>query len=298
LASDYSSYEIIVVDNGSSDDSAKYVTSEFPDVKLIENGCNLGYAGGMNVGIVQSESDVVILLNNDIIVRQNWLSELMDALAADGRIGIAGCKIFFDDGRTLQHAGGVVSFPRALTDHYGYRQPDTGVYDQPTDVDYVSSAAMAIRKTMLAGIGNLDDGFFPIYYDDVDICYRARAAGWRVVYIPTAVLTHLESATMVRDSYKYLLCLHRCRLRFALKHLGADLFLQEFIPAETDWLAQAKSRQERRALNRAYKAALLMTPAILSARDGCDTSTFSAVHKVTGALVDLHAKVWQHSSDK
>jgi GT2 family glycosyltransferase len=297
LALDYSNYEVILVDNGSTDGSVEYVASEFPRVKVIENGRNLGYAGGMNVGIAQSEGDVVILLNNDVIVRRDWLSELMGAMAADERIGIAGCKIFFADGETLQHAGGFVSYPLAFPDHYGYRQPDTGAYDALADVDYVTSAAMAIRRAALAEVGDLDDEFYPIYYDDVDICYRARPAGWRVVYVPTAVLTHLESATMVRESYSYFASFHRSRLRFVLKYLSAEQFLKEFAPAEAAWLAQAKSPQERRALSRAYRAALLMTPAIYAAREGCSESAFAALQEVTVALVGLQANVWKRSCE-
>jgi len=293
LALDYSSYEIVLVDNGSTDGSIEYVASEFPQVKVIENGRNLGFAGGMNVGIARSRGDVVVLLNNDIIVRRDWLCELVGAMVADERIGIAGCKIFFADGETLQHTGGIISYPLALPDHYGYRQPDTGAYDMVSDVDYVTSAAMAIRRATLAEVGNLDEGFFPIYYDDTDICYRARAAGWRVVYVPTAVLTHLESATMVRDSYRYFESFHRSRLRFVLKRLSIEQVLKEFVPAEAAWLTQTRSFQERRALSRAYKAALLMVPALYAVREGCDPSVFDALQEVAEALVGLQAEVWR-----
>jgi GT2 family glycosyltransferase len=294
-ALDCSNYEVVLVDNGSTDDSVEYVISEFPGIRVIENRRNLGYAGGMNVGIAQSEGDVVVLLNNDIVVRRDWLSELVGAMAADERIGIAGCKILFADGKTLQHAGGLISYPLALADHCGYRQPDTGAYDVLADVAYVTSAAMAIRRAVLAEVGDLDDGFFPIYYDDVDICYRARAAGWRVVYVPTAVLTHLESATMVRDSYRYFVSVHRSRLRFVLKHLNVEQFLQDFVPAEGAWLAQARSPQECRALGRAYKAALLMVPAIHAAREEPGQPAFDSLQQVTEALVNLQAEVWKRS---
>lgn len=296
LALDYTNYEIILVDNGSTDDSVDYAISEFSGIRVIENRRNLGCAGGMNVGIAQSQGDIAVLLNNDVIVRRDWLSELVGAMTIDECIGVAGCKIFFADGDTLQHAGGLISHPLALANHYGYRQPDTGAYDVLTDVDYVTSAAMAIRRAALAEVGNLDDGFFPIYYDDVDICYRARTAGWRVVYVPTAVLTHLESATMVRDSYRYFVSFHRSRLRFVLKHLSIEQFLREFVPAEVSWLAQVRSPRERQALSRAYKAALLMVPAIYTAREEPSQSAFDSLQEVTETLVDLQAEVWKRSS--
>jgi GT2 family glycosyltransferase len=295
-ALDYPNYEVILVDNGSTDGSVEYVISEFPGISVIENERNLGYAGGMNVGIAQSKGDVVVLLNNDVIVRQDWLAELVGAMVTDERIGVAGCKIFLADGKTLQHAGGLISYPLALADHYGYGQPDTGAYEVLANVDYVTSAAMAIRRAVLAEVGYLDDGFFPIYYDDVDICYRARAAGWRVVYVPTSVLIHLESATMVRDSYRYFVSFHRSRLRFVLKHLSIEQFLGDFVPAEVAWLAQARLPQERRALSRAYRAALLMAPAIYAAREEPGQSAFGPLQQITKGLVDLQAEVWKRSS--
>jgi GT2 family glycosyltransferase len=290
-ALDYSNFEIILVDNGSTDGSVEYVACEFPEVEVIENGRNLGYAGGMNVGIVHSAGDVVILLNNDIIVRRDWLSALMGVMSVDEQIGIAGCKVFFADGKTLQHAGGFVSYPLALADHYGYCQADTGIYDALADVDYVTGAAMAIRRAALDQVGDLDADFFPIYYEDADICYRVRAASWRVVYVPTAVLTHLESATMGRDSYRYFVSFHRSRLRFVLKHLTPEQFLTDFAPAEADW-AQTRSLRERRALSRAYKAALLMVPSIYAGREEPGQPAYDIFQQATEALVDLHTQVW------
>jgi len=92
---DYPDPEIVMVDNGSTDNSVPYVSDQFPSVRIIETGRNLGYAGGMNVGISRTSSDIVVLLNNDIIVEENWLTELVRCMKSDERIGIAGCKIFY-----------------------------------------------------------------------------------------------------------------------------------------------------------------------------------------------------------
>jgi len=103
---------------------------------------------------------------------------------------------------------------------------------------------------------------------------------------------------MEKYSYRYLVSMHRSRLRFVLKHLGTEQFLQDFEPAEEAWLRQTRQPQERRALCQAYKATLLMVPAIYGAREGYDKSVFDAVHKATGALVNLHSKVWNHFDER
>lgn len=288
---DYPEPEIVMVDNGSTDDSVSYVAEEFRTVSIIETGRNLGYAGGMNVGIDHTNSDIVVLLNNDIIVEKDWLTELVRCMESDKRIGIAGCKIFFADNKRLQHAGGYVSLPLGLPNHYGYGEEDSGDYDAMLDVQYVTGAAMAIRRPVLDQLNGMDAGFFPIYFEDVDICFRAREKGWRVVYAPESRLVHLESATMVRDSYSYLLRFHQGRMRFLLKHLQAQEFLQEFVPAEIERLSELTQHRERRALKHAYKSALGMLPMIYGDRMGYNQETFALLQQVADALVSLHAQL-------
>lgn len=286
IALDYPTYEIIVVDNGSTDGSIVYVTNAYPTVRLIETGFNLGYAGGMNVGITHSRAEVVILLNNDIIVPPQWLGAFMAGLETDPRIGIAGCKLFFSDGVTLQHAGGWITYPRGISGHFGYREPDRGTYDTLVDMEYVTGAAMAIRRVMLDEVGLLDINFFPVYYEDVDICYRARDAGWRVVYVPGASLIHMESATIGRDSCAYLRFLNQGRLRFLLKHMPPQQFMDEFIPAEQNWLERDAGALERRVMASVYKLSLLTVAEVYAAKSAAEVS-FAVLQQVLRALSDL-----------
>jgi O-antigen biosynthesis protein len=293
LQQSYPQAEIIMVDNGSTDSSVTYVKKAFPDVRIIETGRNLGFAGGMNAGIAETSADIVVLLNNDIIAETDWLSQLIDCMQSDQKIGIAGCKIFFADGKTLQHAGGYLSHPLGLPQHYGYREDDNGKYDKVADVDYVTGAAIAIRQSVIGSTGGLDADFFPIYYEDVDICYRAREAGWRVVYAPESRLIHLESATMVRDSYSYLLCFHQGRMRFLLKHMDPNIFLDEFVPAELDRMPKIGLIRERRALKRAYKSALRILPTVYANRFGCNQTTLVELESVADAFYTLHHRLTQ-----
>jgi GT2 family glycosyltransferase len=286
-------YEVIVVDNGSSDNSVEFVRRQFPQAGVIENGRNLGFAGGMNVGLRAARGEVGIILNNDVILRPGWLTELLAPMAADPRIGIAGCKIFYPDGKTLQHAGGIIRSPRMVPEHFGYREVDEGEYDELRDVDYVTAAAMALRLDMLEQIGYLDVGFFPIYYEDTEICYRARDAGYRVVYVPRATMIHLESATMVYASTRYVLNMHRGRLRFAMIRLDPSELVQSFVPAEAAWLKEKAAPQERLVMPRVYLASMLAYPGLyLKHWAGCGDGRADALEAVLGAIAGLRDQVW------
>lgn len=271
VGQDYPHFETLLVDNGSTDGSLEWVASAYPQVRLLPQGRNLGFAGGMNAGLRESaasQSELVACLNNDVILRPDWLRRLAEAMMADERIGVAGCKLLYPEGNLIQHAGGILHYPSALPDHFGFRQPDTGQFEQIKDVDYVTGAALAVRREMLDQIGGFDEGFYPIYYEETDLCFRARAAGWRVVYIPQAVATHLESSTTVRDSPAYYAAFHKGRLRFVLKHYTPEQFLNDFMPAERARWPGGIAAAEREPLRQAYLNAAQGLDAILAVRPG------------------------------
>ena len=258
-ALDYPNYEIILVDNGSSDDSVAFVRERFPAIRIIENGENLGYPKGINVGLRAAEGEIIVPLNNDIVARPDFLRKLAAAMEADGQVGIAGCKIYFPDGRTLQHAGSTISYPLALTNHIGYGEVDRGQYDELREVDYVTGAAFAVKKEVLERIGYLEERFF-LYFDDPDICLRAKKAGYKVIYVPDAVVIHYESSTNVVFSYFYYRHYHRSRMLFILKHYTAEQFVKDFFPAERERLRTVvQSSDELRALQRAYLEAMFFS---------------------------------------
>nr|MBP7686976.1 glycosyltransferase [Thermoflexales bacterium] len=147
--------EIICVDNASPDQSAAIITQRFPHVRLISQPINLGFAGGVNAGLRAARGDVGVLLNQDCLVKAGWLDALLDALDAHPEFGIAGCTLFNADG-SLNHAGAQLRTPIALGQHLLDRAGD-----EPRIVDYVTGAAMAIRRSTWDTIGFLDDGFYP-----------------------------------------------------------------------------------------------------------------------------------------
>ncbi|MEW5871694.1 MAG: glycosyltransferase family 2 protein [Chloroflexota bacterium] len=258
---DYPNFETIVVDNASRDGSAVLVRRDFPGVQLVENRRNLGFAGGNNLGMRLARGEIIVLLNHDTVVEPTWLSELVKAVQSDPAIGIAGCKIYNPDGRTLQHAGGWF-LPNGLSNHYGRDEVDQGQYEQPRPVEYVTGAALAIRRQVIERCGGLDPGYFPAYFEEADWCLRARKAGYQVVYAPAARLVHHESVWSSVTSPRFLYTYHKNRLRFVLKNYTRAQ-LAAAVKFEIGWLRRYKPP---RVLWLAYLVNLLRLPLTLAAR--------------------------------
>lgn len=293
MSQTHTPHEVILVDNASTDGSVESAATNFPLVRIICNDENLGFAGGMNVGLKLATGDIAVLLNQDTVVRDNWLADLVKAMEADEHIGIAGCKILYLDGQTIQHAGGYLEYPLGLAHHYGYGELDRGHWDEQREVEYVTGAAMAIRREVLERIGYLDDDFFPAYFEDVDICFRARQAGYKVVYVPTAALLHHESALTERETVQQHYYYHRNRLRLLLKHYTLEQFKRDFLPAEKERFALPLPLNEARALRRSYLEKLLTssspTGRSLPYRRGDQQQWQEALSELRESIVYQHA---------
>jgi O-antigen biosynthesis protein len=279
---------LMVVDNGSEDDSVACARRLCPGATIIENKANLGFSGGVNVGLralLQHEPPpVVVLLNQDTVVAPDWLERLLEPFV-DPQVGAAGCKLLYPD-RKIQHAGVVLEYPRQLARHRGWREPDLGQYDEPRDMEYVTGAALAIRCAALAQVGLLDEGYTPAYYEDMDLCWRLRRAGYRIVYTGAAGALHQESSS-TSDPVRRSMLYNRNRLRFVLKTAPADAFWQDFVPAERRFIAEHGTGPEARALRWAYLHSLLMLPDSLQARAGLAPSGALDRNAVGRLLLDL-----------
>ncbi|NJL06469.1 MAG: glycosyltransferase family 2 protein [Chloroflexaceae bacterium] len=291
-------YGVLVVDNASSDDTANIVAAEYPDVALIRNPTNLGFAQGNNVGLqavldevgpAAHAPDVIVLLNQDTTVAPDWLAQLLAAFEQYPNAGILGCKIYDPDGRTLQHTGGSLSFPLATPHHRGAGKQDDGQYDTPELFAYVTGAAMAIRRTVIEQIGGLDAGFTPAYFEDTDFCFRARTADFDVLYVPTATLHHAEGARSQSAAHQRRY--HRNRVRFVLRHCPLDLLVREFEAAEQEELLRW-SLSNSLARKHAYLDNLLHLAAVLAQRsDAADALQHHALlaamlHRLHQTTVD------------
>ncbi|RME97168.1 MAG: glycosyltransferase family 2 protein [Chloroflexi bacterium] len=191
---DYPHFEIVLVDNHSTDDSVAAIRAEFPDITLIETETNLGFVGGNNIGLRYAQEklfDAALLLNNDTEVSPEFLRLLVDAAAADPKIGIVGPSIFyFDAPATLWSAGGKIDWRNGVTSMVGLNEKDTGQFGTaPRPVDFVTGCALLIKLNVVAQIGLLDDRFFA-YYEETEWCVRAARAGYQILHVPAAKIWH------------------------------------------------------------------------------------------------------------
>ncbi len=257
--------EVLVVDNGSSDGLSAFVRENYPEVKLVSSPKNLGFAGGNNLGILNSKGKILVLLNDDTEPREDWLHSIDQAFSADPKLGIAGCKLLYPDQKTIQHLGGTIS-RNGLTNHLDYgRDESQQTVLQPLEVDYVTGAAFAFRRSLVRHVGLLDPRFWPIYFEETDFCVRARRKGWKIKVLPESVVIHHESQTTVRFSYRFMFMYHRNRMRFLLKNnFGLDLL--RVLREEARWLSGNSPWDHLRPLAQAYGDTVLSLPEILTTR--------------------------------
>jgi GT2 family glycosyltransferase len=189
--------DLVVVDNGSTDGSTDRWEERHPDVRLIETGRNLGYAGGMNRGLTDlGDVEAVALVNSDAFVEPGWLRPLAAALDADDRRGAACPKILFEDlgdAAVINNAGNILGPTWEIHDR-GYGEVDRGQYDEEQDVWGWCGAAVLLRRGYLDDVGPFDERLF-LYVEDADLSWRGARRGWRYRYVPTSVVHHAHRAS-------------------------------------------------------------------------------------------------------
>jgi GT2 family glycosyltransferase len=270
---------LIAVDNASVDGSASWIASTYPEVQLIVNLVNRGFSGACNQGLLAAPTEIAILLNQDTEVAPGWVRAIVNAFA-DPVIGIVGCKIYYPDGKTLQHAGGYIERPQMFGRHYGYQSADQTTADHSRPVEWVTGAAFAIHRRVIDRIGLLDEGFWPGYFEDIDYCLRAQAVGFRVWYCAEAVLSHQETSSKI-DHESIQRFYHRGRLRFALKHLPPSQLVGEMLAVE--WLDIHRTTPARQA---AYWQARLIAPTLLTTHWQADEQQIEQVMAALRRLIE------------
>ncbi len=226
------STEIIVVDNASADGTVEMLRTEFPGVRVLANSENVGFTRGNNQALAVAQGRYLFLLNPDTELRPDTLQTLRDYAETHPHAGIIGPRLFYGDGTPqssrrrfpalatafLESTKLQQWFPRnrVLSRYYMLDTRD----DATQEVDWINGAAMFVRREVYAQIGGLDEAFF-MYSEELDWCYRAKKAGWQIVYLPTAQVTHLEGKSSeqvvaARDVY-----FHSSKIRFFRKYRGA-----------------------------------------------------------------------------
>jgi GT2 family glycosyltransferase len=190
----FTGFKTVLVDSGSTDGSVEFVRQEFPEVKVIPLGENLGFSAAVNAGIRSSRTEYVVLLNNDTEQDSGWLAALVRAAEARPEAGFFASKLLdFHDRNVLDGAGDALR-RSGLPYRIGHREVDRGQYDQPAYVFGACAAAALYRRSMLDEIGLFDEDFFA-YCEDGDLSFRAQLAGYRCFYVPDAVVYHIGSVS-------------------------------------------------------------------------------------------------------
>lgn len=197
VALDYPDFRVLLVDNGSEPPLAGPVSTRFPTVETLRLAANLGFAGGYNAGLrrgLEGDSRHFLLLNNDTLLEPDVLAKLAAEMERARDVGLVTAKIYYAaDPRRIWTTGANFDIFLDLKDS-GAGQIDVGQWDAPRDVDFAPFCALLVRREVIERVGLLDEDFF-LYYEDMDYCRRAVAAGWRVRYCPTARVLHDVSAS-------------------------------------------------------------------------------------------------------
>jgi GT2 family glycosyltransferase len=223
-------FEMIVVDNASTDGTSAILQSQFPEVQIVRNQQRLGYAANNNQGMRHAMGRYFVILNPDVKVLPGAIDGLVRFMDDHARVGLAGPKLLNTD-KSLQYSCRRFSRPMHLLvrglhlDHMvrNAQFVREAVYmdwdhDSVRDVDYITGACMVVRRAMLAEVGGLDEGFL-LYFEDQDWCYRAWQFGWRVTYVPDSVMIHDHQRASARGLLSKSTRTHmRSMLRFFCKH--------------------------------------------------------------------------------
>ena len=239
--------EIIVADNGSTDNSLEVLAQEFPAVKTIVLDTNYGFAEGYNRSIAQVDSEYVVLLNSDVEVTEGWLSPLLDYMETHPEVVAVQPKIrAWREKDRFEHAGAAggylswLGYPYCRGRRFGRVEQDHGQYDTIAEIEWTTGACMCVRTSVYKECGGLDAAFFA-HQEEIDLCWRMRNKGWKLACIPQSVVYHLGGGSLSYDNPRKtflnfrnnLLMIYKNRrfpwivlmLRFFLDYAAAAMFL-------------------------------------------------------------------------
>lgn len=223
--------EIVVVDNASSDGSAEMVRAEFPHVRLVANHENRGFTAASNQGLAQAEGRYLLLLNPDTEVVGDALATMIDHMDGHPEVGVLGPQLRYPDGSRQSSRRRFPTFSTAIVEstvvqewwtdnrflrrYYMADTPD----DQVQPVDWLVGACLLVRRQAYEQVGGLDEGFF-MYSEELDWCRRIKAAGWGVVYLPTATVIHYEGKSSEQVVAARHIHFQSSKVRYFRKHYG------------------------------------------------------------------------------
>jgi len=252
LQSTYTSYQVLLVDNGSTDDSVAFVKKRFPQVKLLILDDNYGFTGGNNRAMDSVDTPYFVLLNTDVEVTPNWLEPLVARMDADETIASIQPKLLmFDQKDTFEYAGGAGGF----VDQFYYPfcrgrifesvEKDIGQYDDSPEIFWASGACCMVRKKVVDEIGLFEESFFA-HMEEIDFCWRAKNHGYKVVYEPKSVVYHVGAGTLKKSNPRKTYLNAHNHLAMMYKNLPyRHLFIKVFMRLLLDGVWAAKALLER-----------------------------------------------------
>jgi GT2 family glycosyltransferase len=216
-------YEVILVDNGSTDGTSGYIKLRYPWVKVVTLRRNLGYAEGNNIGARYAKGKYLLFMNNDVSITHESIESLITFMEHNPRIGVVSPKIFSDK-EVLDAAGGEVTYPLGFAPRRGRGRKDSNKFINPELVAYAPGSLFLIRKDLFYSLGGFDPTYF-CYHEEVDLCWRARLIGYIIAFYPHATAFHRVSYTTSKFSVDQAYFMRRNRLVTNLKNYGASNLL-------------------------------------------------------------------------
>lgn len=210
----YKNFQVYFVDNGSEDDSVKYIKDNFHKVKIVQLDKNYGFAKGNNEGIKEAFKDklveYIVCLNNDAIVDKNWLKELVKTAEKDEKIGAVQSKVLFGDKKTI-HSAGVILYYDFSSENRGFKERDRNQYNKEEEIFSAIGCSLLIKRGVLEKVGFFEEKFGS-YKEDDDLSLRIKLFGYKIYYSPKSRVYHLHSSTFKAKSCKKLYYNERNRI--------------------------------------------------------------------------------------
>jgi len=240
-------HAIVVIDNGSTDDSVAFVQNNYPEIKTIRFEENYGFCGGYNRALKIIDSEYVVLLNTDVRVTSNWISPVINYISANPEVKAAQPKILADSDKScFEYAGGAGGF----LDSFGYPfcrgrvfetlEQDKGQYDEPLKVSWASGSCLFIHRATFNEVGGLDERFFA-HMEEIDLCWRLWNLGLEVVVVPASTVYHLGGGTLHKSNPRKTYLNFRNGLSLLVKNeVKSALIWKLPIRLILDWVAIGK----------------------------------------------------------
>jgi GT2 family glycosyltransferase len=229
------SAEIIVADNASSDDSVAFLRENYPEIRIIQNNANGGFARGYNEALAEVDADYYVLLNSDIEVTSGWIDPVIDLMEKDP--AIAACQpklISYYEREMFEYAGAAGGF----IDKLGYPfcrgrlfqsiENDTGQYDDIKEIFWATGACMFVRADVFRKLGGLDERFFA-HMEEIDFCWRVKNEGFKIMYCPQSKVYHVGGGTLPKKSWKKTYLNMRNNNIMLFKNLPSEKLIEVFI---------------------------------------------------------------------